>query len=122
MESRSEVQIVQYIRNKHRRPIGVMLAMADGDKLNIGFSLCCKRDKFSKKFGLGVALIRAALYANAVHVSAVRDGMYHRGNYVVIPYTVFCHLPQFIKKCQLKYNGKYELPEWAKQLNKWGVK
>ena len=48
----------QYIRNKFGNPIGVMLAdLVDGE-LEMGYALCCKKDRYDKAKGLRIATHR----------------------------------------------------------------
>jgi hypothetical protein len=48
--------IYEYVRDKHGHRKGVVCALGRKD---IGWSLCCKRDKFDKDFGLMIAQARA---------------------------------------------------------------
>lgn len=54
-------EIIQYIRNKHRDKIGILLAnVENGSVIRIGYSLKCKRDKnFNREFGIKIARARA---------------------------------------------------------------
>lgn len=50
--------LIQYVRGKRRRPVGVVVAL---DKNKIGWSLCSKLDKWDKKTGIRLAIGRAFL-------------------------------------------------------------
>lgn len=57
-----EKSVIQYVRNKKRRPMGVLVALKDSNSpegFRIGYSLCNKKDRFSKHMGLVVAIGRA---------------------------------------------------------------
>ncbi len=49
-------ELIQYVRNLEGQRIGVVLAI-NADK--IGWSKCCKRDKWDRKWGLEIARRRA---------------------------------------------------------------
>lgn len=51
--------VIQYIRNKKNIPCGVLVAVKQNNKYNIGYSLCNKRDRFSKQMALKIAIGRA---------------------------------------------------------------
>jgi hypothetical protein len=53
-----------YIRNRNGNPVGVVIAEKIIGNPSIGWSLCCKRDKFSKEMGECIALNRAEKYAS----------------------------------------------------------
>ena len=136
-KTNNEVRMIQYIRDHKRKPIGVMLAKSHDGKMNIGFSLCCKRDKFNKEFGKRLAEIRAELFINAKEVIVAssistrnmrlniinkptiwkKNGILQdRNETVIIPQTIYHPLSMFISKCIYKYNGKYALPRWTNCL------
>ena len=48
----------QYIRNKKNNPIGVLLADKIDNDIQLGFSLCSKRDTYNKEKGMQIALHR----------------------------------------------------------------
>jgi hypothetical protein len=51
--------VVQYVRNKKRVPYGVLVAVKNGNGFNFGYSLCNKKDRFTKEEALDIALERA---------------------------------------------------------------
>ena len=58
--------LVQYIRDKERRPIGCMVALGFSRYTIIGYSLCnTKKDKFNKTLGKDIAYNRAYKMAEA---------------------------------------------------------
>lgn len=48
--------LVKYVRDKHRNPRGVIVAVGNG---MVGFSLANRKDKFDKELGKSIALNRA---------------------------------------------------------------
>jgi hypothetical protein len=53
--------LVQYVRNNKGQPRGVVIAFKDNsNQVQLGWSLCNKRDKFDKQIGLHTAVERAA--------------------------------------------------------------
>lgn len=50
---------IQYVRKPDRNPIGVVAAIVDGDRADIGWSYCCPLDKFDKKKARTIAVGRA---------------------------------------------------------------
>jgi len=50
--------ILQYVR-KNRKKQGILVSIVEGNEVYIGWSKLCKRDKFNKNFGLGIAIGRA---------------------------------------------------------------
>jgi hypothetical protein len=50
--------LVSYVKDNKGHRIGCVVAIEKG---MIGYSLCCKRDKFSKELGLQIATQRAKL-------------------------------------------------------------
>ena len=54
--------LVKYHRDKHSRPIGVLVAINIGESFRIGWSLCCKKDVFNKKRAKEIAIGRAQYY------------------------------------------------------------
>lgn len=56
--------VIQYVRDKNGSPRGVLVAVKNGDYVGvqgfkIGYSLCNKKDRFSKKMALDIAIGRA---------------------------------------------------------------
>ena len=48
--------IYEYVRDRNGHPLGVVCALG---KKDIGWSLCNKKDRFNKDFGLKIASARA---------------------------------------------------------------
>lgn len=53
--------VIKYIRNKNRIPNGVMVAVKDGSGFKVAYSLCNKKDYFTKRMALNIALNRAEI-------------------------------------------------------------
>ena len=49
-------QLIQYVRNKQSQPIGVVIAEKISEtNFDVGWSLCCKKDKFNKEVAFKIA-------------------------------------------------------------------
>jgi hypothetical protein len=85
--------IIRYLRNKKRIPYGVIVAVKSSviatDSFNIGYSLCNKKDKFSKKIALEVAIGRAVLKP---FVGSEK-----------IPHDILKICPSFVERCKKYY-------------------
>jgi hypothetical protein len=52
--------LTKFVRErKTKRPIGVVVAIADGGEVSYGWSLCRRTDKWDNKFGKELAVERA---------------------------------------------------------------
>lgn len=49
----------EFIRNEKQQPIGIAVAVKEGDQILYGFSLCHRNDRFDKELGLKIATQRA---------------------------------------------------------------
>lgn len=75
-------QLIEYVRNEESQPIGVVIAEKVSDEsFNIGWSLCCKKDKFDKKMAFKIAL-----------------GRLRRGSNVSLPYKVEPYYRRMIER------------------------
>lgn len=84
--------VIQYVRDKKRVPYGVLVAVKNSGGFNLGFSLCNKKDRFSKQMALKIALGRANLTNQA-------DPIGHPA----VPYEVRKVLPAFNDRCKKYY-------------------
>lgn len=50
--------LVKYVRNRKRRPVGVVVATG---KYHVGWSLCDKKDEWDKEVGMAMAVGRAVM-------------------------------------------------------------
>ena len=48
-----------YLRDKNKRPYGVLIARKESDAIVIGWSQCNKRDEWSRERGIEIARARA---------------------------------------------------------------
>lgn len=116
-------------RKKGGNKIGVLVAGIDpaNNELVVGFSLCCKKDKFDyisiaggrkmkiNNFGRNLAAKRAFLWKN---YDKLRDDNVHNHkevnfkNTVVIPESISNDLEDFLNRCNLYYKD-IELPVWG---------
>lgn len=51
--------IYTYIRDKKNQKRGIVLAAQNKGRVSIGYSICCKEDKWDKDLGISIALGRA---------------------------------------------------------------
>jgi hypothetical protein len=88
--------LVQYVRTKHGKPRGVVVAFRDitSGVIRIGWSLCNKRDKFDKDIGKYQASQRASY-------------MYGT-QYEVIPHTIAPVYETVRQRAELFFNKKVE--------------
>ena len=84
--------VIQYVRNKKRIPCGVIVAVKREGGFGVGFSLCNKKDKFSKKMALKVALGRSRFFG---------DGRTEMGG--EFPQTISRIIPAFLERCKKYY-------------------
>jgi hypothetical protein len=83
--------LITYLRDKSGDPVGVVVARKNEahDNFTIGYSMCRKGDRFSKKMGLKIALGRCEYY-NEDYVSQM-------------PHKLKQILPSFLKRCERYY-------------------
>lgn len=90
-----EKDIRRYIRDKDKRPYGIIIAVPSkvpGVKYHIGYSQANRKlDKFDKQAGLALAVQRINA-AESEHVSIVADD--------TIPHEIKKALPAFVARCQ----------------------
>lgn len=60
--------VIQYVRDKKGVPYGVVVAVKVDDGYRLGYSLCNKKDRFSKDMALKIALGRAEIKTDDVRV------------------------------------------------------
>jgi hypothetical protein len=58
-----ETMLLKYLRTKHRRRRGMVIAFMDDDECKIGWSQCMDVDKWNKEVGVAIATTRA-IYAD----------------------------------------------------------
>jgi hypothetical protein len=50
------IEIIQFVRNKKRQPVGIVVARKHPDgHVCLGWSRCCRLDRFNKNLGLELA-------------------------------------------------------------------
>ena len=92
IEETKDKFIRTYLRTSKGEPKGVLIAKkADDGIVYLGYSLCCKEDKFVKQKGLTIAMSRID--------KAIRSNDYHRHMLSAIPDSLKKILPSFIYKC-----------------------
>ena len=57
-------QLVKYVRNEKRQPIGLIVSFVENEKIYIGWSKCSKRDVWSKELGQKIAFSRAYFHGD----------------------------------------------------------
>lgn len=85
--------IIQYIRYNNGDPRGVLVAVKFENNFRIGYSLCNKKDRFSKNMALKIALGRA--YTGNPNCDVGGSG--------VIPHPIDKALGEFASRCKKYY-------------------
>lgn len=93
--------VIQYIRNKKSVPCGVVVAIKSDNGFRIGYSLCSKKDRFSKDMALKIALGRVEMSDDSDFVFATCSGF--MGESTRIPHSVRKMLPAFTDRCKKYY-------------------
>ena len=99
--------IIQYIRNRHGKPIGVLmgvrrdtLSRKESSEYSIGWSLCNKKDKFDKEVALDMAWNRAWKRS-----SLDQRALPEKVNDQIQPFIKRCR--KYFKNCDLAFSKKY---------------
>ncbi len=119
--------ILEYVRDKHRCKIGVMLAYTRYNRVYIGWSKCRvkgekdKQDKFDRDTGIGIAQGRAEKYFEyPLSSKGYKKGETYRKCISFVAHSMRDDYEYFIGKCVRRYtkNGnKFKLPIWTKEIN-----
>lgn len=80
--------VIQYVRDKKNVPYGVIVAVKTDDGFGIGYSLCNKKDRFSKDMALKIAIGRAEIKNEEVRV---------------LPHPVARMVASFTERCKKYY-------------------
>jgi len=83
--------VIQYVRNKKRVPYGVLVAVKVPEGFACGYSICNKKDRFSKQMALKIALGRAII----TNIIGANDS----------PHEVRKMLPAFFDRCKRYYKN-----------------
>lgn len=93
-----EHTIVKYIRDKKKRPIGMILAVKSELGFKVGYSFCRRSiDRFCRDTGLKIALGRAESGTIRIVNGAVLP--------INVPRDVAKEIPAFVERCR-RYYGK----------------
>ena len=117
--------ILEYVRDKHRKKIGVMIAFVatnndEDDRILIGWSKCKVRgkkedtDTFNRDRGIYIAVHRAEKYFDYNYDSLLRKEKAH------LPHSMRIDFERFINKCKNYYtkNGsKYTFPTFVEEIS-----
>lgn len=108
-EINREIKIIEYLRDKHRSKIGVMVAFISKDNLSAGISKCINnqyvKDEFNREVGLAIAEGRAKVHG-------IWGRTNRRGKNGHIPYRFQEVYNRFLTKAhkiQDKLNGVYNI-------------
>jgi hypothetical protein len=80
--------VVQYIRNKKKKPLGVLVAIKHEDGFKVGYSMCNTKDRFKKATALKIAFARADVW-NLIPCDLPRE--------------IARNLPGFVERCKKYY-------------------
>lgn len=83
--------VIQYVRDKNGNPRGVLVAVKTSKGFSCGYSLCNKKDRFSKNMALKIAIGRAELVM-APH--EIRN---------MVPHEIRKMVPTFTERCKRYY-------------------
>jgi len=127
LQDQSNREIIQFIRKKSGRRVGVMWASNNGNgKVIIGFSLCDGKDKFDRKRGLQIAEIRAERYSHReiykfIHYNEkkrdiIRNfGQTDNAPIALIPLSIRPQIERFLIRCNSRFKNA-SLPRWAEKM------
>lgn len=97
--------IFEYHRNKSREPIGCLIAYKVSDEeVRYGWSLCCKKDRFNREFGISTALGRSKKYDV--------DSLIEK-----IPESMIDHFCEFSRRAA-KYYKRTDVPVLSREVIK----
>lgn len=87
--------MVKYIKNDKNQKNGVLVSYFNiaTNKVHIGYSVCCKKDKFNRETGIQIAFQRAVAYEE-------------KDRNPNLPRIIKQALPYFIVRCSKYYKGK----------------
>lgn len=83
--------VIQYVRDRHNIPRGVIIAIKTDDGYRLGYSLCNKNDQFSKYMALKIAIGRAEMNSDDISV---------------LPRPIAKMMPAFIVRCDKYYKTR----------------
>jgi len=67
--------LIEYIKDKKNNRRGVLVATKETVGFSIGWSLCCKKDKFNREFGQDIAIGRAERNSRMKTPHSIHDKM-----------------------------------------------
>lgn len=89
--------VIQYVRNKKRVPYGVLVAVKVPEGFACGYSICNKKDRFSKQMALKIALGR--VFVAPSHFNSDECGLAQQ------PHDIRKMLPAFFDRCKRYYKN-----------------
>lgn len=98
--------VIQYVRGRRNIPHGVIVAVKVSDGFRLGYSLCCKRDRFNKRMALKIALGRTETNATVTSWPTALAESPHLQRDAIgdpIPHPVKKMLPSFLDRCKRYY-------------------
>lgn len=93
--------VIQYVRDKKGVPYGVVVAVKVEDSYRLGYSLCNKKDRFSKDMALKIALGRAEMSGDSDFAFSTCGGF--MGEATKVPHPVRKMIPAFTDRCKKYY-------------------
>ena len=107
--------LVEYIRDSHNQKVGVLFAKPSGTNFTVGYSLCCKEDKFDREFGLFLAERRAEKFEKKSPYVGSDDDMFIQTRHK-FPGSIMPSLHHFVSRCSAYYQD-LESPYWYKLIS-----
>lgn len=98
-----ETELLSYIRNKKKSPIGMVVAQKDSNgDVYVGWSLCMKNDKFDKDIGYVKAAmrrydIRAHKFSPQTH-AGVKNGQ--KNVEIFVPFSAYNTVTNMVKRAK----------------------
>jgi hypothetical protein len=93
--------IISYVRNRKGNPVGILVASKHKKSFKVGYSLCCKKDRFSREMGLKIAFGRS-----------------EAGSDEAVPHIIRRALPEFAERCRRYYKVAKKVATNKKALKK----
>jgi len=98
--------VIRYVRDKKRKPVGVLIAYLKKGKIRIGYSKCMikkegeKVDEYRRNRGLYIAAERASAKPLAKKDTSKPKSKKDETRYYEIPHTIREYLGRFVKDCK----------------------
>jgi len=105
-----QTELKSYIRNKKKTPIGMVIVKKNSNgKVSVGWSLCCKKDKYDKETGYVKASNRQYYIDNHEFVTTDRHIENRSGYHTVwIPQSAYRTVTNMINRANKYFKNENE--------------